>query len=87
MNFADRISEYRLRIDAALDRWLPDPEARPSKLHEALRYSVLGGGKRVSVARGRVCRVGSALRATGIHSLVCKPGAGATTPVDLDIGR
>ena len=47
LNFADRISEYRLRIDAALDRWLPNPEAKPSKLHEALRYSVLGGGKRV----------------------------------------
>lgn len=47
LNFADRISEYRSRIDAALDRWLPNPEAKPSKLHEALRYSVLGGGKRV----------------------------------------
>ena len=34
-------------IDAALDRHLPGPSERPSVLHEAMRYSVMAGGKRI----------------------------------------
>ena len=39
----------RVQKDAegALERWLPRPDEPPAKLHEAMRYSVLGGGKRV----------------------------------------
>jgi len=33
--------------EAALDRFLPPAEQVPAKLHEAMRYTVLGGGKRV----------------------------------------
>ena len=35
------------RIDAALSKHLPQAEDRPRVLHEAIRYSVLAGGKRV----------------------------------------
>ena len=35
------------RIEAALDRYLPAASAHPARLHEAMRYAVLGGGKRV----------------------------------------
>ncbi len=34
-------------VDAALDRWLPGKEALPPRLHEAMRYSVFAGGKRL----------------------------------------
>jgi len=33
--------------ESALDRFLPAPSQVPAKLHEAMRYTVLGGGKRV----------------------------------------
>jgi farnesyl diphosphate synthase len=33
--------------EAALDRFLPAASRVPAKLHEAMRYTVLGGGKRV----------------------------------------
>lgn len=39
--------EYRKRVDAALERCLPKAEEPPQRLHEAMRYAVLGGGKRV----------------------------------------
>lgn len=34
-------------IEAALDQYLPGSSTRPARLHEAMRYSVLGGGKRI----------------------------------------
>jgi len=34
-------------IDLALDRYLPAVEMLPTRLHEAIRYSVFAGGKRV----------------------------------------
>ena len=41
------MQSFGARIEAALDRWLPPTAEAPEKLHEAMRYSVLGGGKRV----------------------------------------
>ena len=35
------------RVEAALTRLLPPPDIVPKRLHEAMRYAVLGGGKRV----------------------------------------
>ena len=37
----------RTRVDAALDRWLPEQGDRPPRVHEAMRYSVFAGGKRL----------------------------------------
>ncbi len=34
-------------VDRALDRWLPRAETPPERLHEAIRYAVFGGGKRL----------------------------------------
>jgi len=34
-------------INKALDEWLPAVATRPSIIHEAMRYTVLGGGKRL----------------------------------------
>lgn len=45
--FADRINAYQARIEAALERALPQPVRPPQRLHQAMRYAVLGGGKRL----------------------------------------
>ena len=39
--------DYRARIEAVLDRALPIPEAGSQRLTEAMRYSALGGRKRL----------------------------------------
>jgi geranylgeranyl pyrophosphate synthase len=37
----------RRAVDAALDRWLPSPPRAPLSVCEAMRYSVMAGGKRL----------------------------------------
>jgi geranylgeranyl diphosphate synthase type II len=39
--------EDRRAVDAALERLLPPAEARPTSIHQAMRYSVMAGGKRI----------------------------------------
>jgi farnesyl diphosphate synthase len=46
-NFKDRITAYQARVDACLDRALPPASQLPERLHEAMRYAVFNGGKRV----------------------------------------
>ncbi len=38
---------YQSRVQAVLDAALPAADESPQRLHAALRYSVLGGGKRL----------------------------------------
>jgi len=45
--FAHRLAGWQARVEAELAARLPSVETKPSRLHEALRYSVLNGGKRV----------------------------------------
>ena len=47
VSFAARVPGYRDRIESVLERALPGPSVPPARLHTAMRYSVLGGGKRV----------------------------------------
>ncbi|WP_321865672.1 polyprenyl synthetase family protein [Paraburkholderia tropica] len=35
------------RVESALDHYLPTADVQPAPLHDAMRYAVLGGGKRV----------------------------------------
>ncbi len=41
------LREAKPAVDAALERLLPPAEASPARLHEAMRYAVFAGGKRV----------------------------------------
>lgn len=45
--FANRIAAYTARVDARLGDALPPAATTPARLHEAMRYAVLSGGKRV----------------------------------------
>ena len=42
-----RFATWRARVEATLDRVLPDPAASPARLHAAMRHGVLNGGKRM----------------------------------------
>ena len=46
-SFADWVSSVQNRTEAALDHFLPQATIAPARLHDAMRYAVLGGGKRV----------------------------------------
>ena len=39
--------EDRVAVDAALERFLPAEGTRPTSIHQAMRYSVFAGGKRI----------------------------------------
>ena len=47
MSFEQRHPEYLARIEQILAEILPAVSLPPARLHEAMRYSVLGGGKRI----------------------------------------
>ena len=45
--FADRVADYTRRIAECLDAALPPAIDTPERLHTAMRYAVLNGGKRI----------------------------------------
>jgi len=50
MKLDDFLADCRHRVDAALDALLPRPEGPAARVAEAMRYAVLGGGKRLRPA-------------------------------------
>ncbi len=56
----DWLTERAQHIERVLERLLPPADSVPARLHEAMRYAVLGGGKRVRAAlvyaAGYACR-------------------------------
>ena len=47
MDFAAQLQVYRERAEQGLNRLVPPGATRPARLHEAMRYALLGGGKRL----------------------------------------
>lgn len=47
LNLDAYIAERVTRIDAELDHYLPAGERLPASLHQAMRYSIFAGGKRI----------------------------------------
>ena len=80
--FPDWMRAVQTRIEATLSRLLPPEEAIPARLHEAMRYAALGGGKRVrpllvhaggqltGAAPERLDRVACAIEMIHAYSLV-----------------
>jgi farnesyl diphosphate synthase len=81
-DFAAWMQGRQARMEAVLGRVLPAPEISPARLHEAMRYAVLGGGKRIrpllAYAGGEACgappeavdRVAAAVELVHVYSLV-----------------
>ena len=59
MTPAEYLSQSRARIDSALEAHLPPASTAPAIIHEAMRYAVLGGGKRIrptlAIAAAEAC--------------------------------
>lgn len=55
------LARWAERVEAVLEACLPSAEAEPQRLHRAMRYAVLGDGKRIRPALVYAC--GSALGA------------------------
>jgi len=80
------MARVQARTEATLERFLPSATIAPQRLHEAMRYAVLGGGKRIrpllafaageaaagarQVDSGRLEIVGCALECIHAYSLV-----------------
>ena len=47
MDFPALLAASVARVEAGLDRHLPAASERPARLHAAMRYSLMGGGKRL----------------------------------------
>lgn len=50
MEFKEKLAAFIARIDSAIDRLTPAPSVRPVRIHEAMRYSLSAGGKRIRPA-------------------------------------
>ena len=67
MNLKTYLKSRQREIDHALDRYLPDENARPPTIHKAMRYSLFAGGKRLRpilcLAAAEACggKIGTAL--------------------------
>ncbi len=48
--FQSHLETYQKRVDAALDKYLPSDDPPEHNLAAAIRYSVIGGGKRIRPA-------------------------------------
>ncbi len=80
--FSQWMGDIQQRTESALDRALPGADIAPTRLHDAMRYAVLGGGKRVrpllvhaggqltGAAPERLDRVACALEMIHAYSLV-----------------
>ena len=80
--FSQWMGDIQQRTESALDQALPNAEIVPARLHEAMRYAVLGGGKRVrpllvhaagqltGAAPERLDRVACAIEMIHAYSLV-----------------
>jgi geranylgeranyl pyrophosphate synthase len=47
MTFKSHVADVQAHIEAVIDAWLPQDDPHTARLCEAMRYSVLGGGKRL----------------------------------------
>ncbi len=47
MPFLESLRGYQSRVETALAHWLPAADIQPGHLHQAMRYAVLGDGKRI----------------------------------------
>ncbi|MDE3116849.1 MAG: polyprenyl synthetase family protein [Pseudomonadota bacterium] len=80
--FAAALSEAAVAVDAALDRLVSKPKGLHARVHEAMRYAIFAGGKRLrpflvlesarlfAVLPDQAIRVAAAIEALHTYSLV-----------------
>lgn len=69
--FQGLLERWQSRIERELSARLPPVSARPSRLHEALRYSALGGGKRVRPVLAYATASALGIPETSVDGVAC----------------
>lgn len=55
MDYKNKLMNFAAEVEAALDKYLPEKGGPQSDIYKAMRYSLLGGGKRVRGVLTLVC--------------------------------
>jgi geranylgeranyl diphosphate synthase type II len=71
MHLAAYLEARQQTIDRALDRYLPKANAKPPTIHEAMRYSMFAGGKRLRPVLCLAAAEACGGNATGALPLAC----------------
>ena len=78
-DFSDWVLDRAHHVERMLDQWLPGSDVLPARLHDAMRYAVLGGGKRVRAAlvyaAGRACAGGAAPASPAVETALDRAAA------------
>ena len=69
--FQALLERWHSRIERELSARLPPASARPERLHEALRYSALGGGKRVRPVLAYATASALGIPETSVDGVAC----------------
>lgn len=70
-DFAALLLQWQQRIERELSERLPAAQSEPSRLHEAMRYAVLGGGKRVRPALVYATATALQLPLSAVDAVAC----------------
>src|SRR5687768_4433194 len=69
--FAPQLEGWQVRVEAELEARLPPADTHPRRLHEALRYCVLSGGKRVRPALVYATATSLGVRESAVDGAAC----------------
>jgi geranylgeranyl diphosphate synthase type II len=65
------LAHQQKRVDAALDRWVPNECQDPAVIHRAMRYSLFAGGKRIRPLLAIAAAESVAESSIGIEDAAC----------------
>src|ERR1700690_2490738 len=71
MTLPEYLAHQQKRVDAALDRWVPNECQDPSIIHRAMRYSLFAGGKRIRPLLAMAAAEAISDSPTGIENAAC----------------
>ncbi|HUA90297.1 MAG TPA: farnesyl diphosphate synthase [Steroidobacteraceae bacterium] len=71
IDFPGLLKSWQARMETALATRLPGPETIPARLHQAMRYSVLGGGKRIRPALVFATALTLGLTESDVETIAC----------------
>jgi len=71
IDFPGLLKSWQARMETALATRLPGPETMPARLHQAMRYSVLGGGKRIRPALVFATALTLGLTESDVETIAC----------------
>ncbi len=71
MTLAEYMAAKQKAVDAALDRWVPPQDENPATIHNAMRYSLFAGGKRIRPLLAIAAAQAVSDAPVGIESCAC----------------